>query len=99
MKLRLTALRVLNPNNTMSGMAGMDEGMPAFSGASSVAEAPFTSGVPTPSMSVGSGAGEASVTGSAAGPSATAATGGAAIQTAAVGAAALFGAGAVMYNM
>jgi len=82
---------VLNPMMSMAPNASATSGMPAFSGATSVSEAPFTSGVAVPTTTVNpseAGPGAASSTSSAL----------AAIKTGAVGAAALFGAGAALLN-
>jgi hypothetical protein len=68
-------------------------GSPAFSGASSVSNAPYTSGQPTPSRAIGGGAATSAASGSA-----SAATGAAApVQTGAIGMGALLGAAAVYF--
>ncbi|KAJ9649372.1 hypothetical protein H2201_006590 [Coniosporium apollinis] len=83
---------VLNPQMSMAPNASATTGAPAFSGATSASEAPFTSGVATPTTTINpseAGAGAASSTSSALGV---------AMKTGAVGAAALFGAGAALLN-
>ncbi|EUC32672.1 hypothetical protein COCCADRAFT_5663 [Bipolaris zeicola 26-R-13] len=47
--------QVLNPNNTT--VSDSEDGVPAYSGATPVSNAPFTSGQPTPSAPIGGGAG------------------------------------------
>ncbi|EUC44982.1 hypothetical protein COCMIDRAFT_5741 [Bipolaris oryzae ATCC 44560] len=47
--------QVLNPNNAT--VSNEDDGVPAYSGATPVSAAPFTSGQPTPSAPIGGGAG------------------------------------------
>jgi len=85
---------VLNPNNTSaSPSASATAGSPGFSSASSASNVPFTSGVATPSSSIGGGA--ASATSSSSSSSSGLA---APMKTGAVGAAALFGAGAALVN-
>ena len=77
---------------SMAPNASATTGAPAFSGATSASEAPFTSGVAAPSTTINpseAGAGAASSTSSALGV---------AMKTGAVGAAALFGAGAALLN-
>jgi uncharacterized surface protein with fasciclin (FAS1) repeats len=80
---------VLNPGNATATAAGV-----AFPGASSVSNAPYTSGIPSATESVGGGAASATATStsSKAGAAAPARTG-------AIGAAALFGAGAMIMNL
>lgn len=80
---------VLNPTNKTQGSG--DEGEPAFEGASSVSEAPFTSGQTATTTIAGART-------SAANPTASmSSTAGAPIQTAAVGISALIGAAAVYF--
>ena len=79
---------VLNPGNA-TATSGV-----AFAGASSVSNAPYTSGIPSATESVGGGAASATATSTsskagAAGP----------VRTGAIGAAALFGAGAMFVNL
>jgi len=88
---------VLNPMNaTATPMPSATMGAPAFTGASSAASVPFTSGVPMPSTSVAGGA----AGGSSAASAAATSTGGAwsPMQTGAIGAAALFAAGNAWFN-
>lgn len=85
---------VLNPANaTATPDPAMSTQVPAFSGASSASNVPFTSGVATPTAPVASGGptgtGTSSVSAGAAMP----------MKTGAVGAAALFGGAALVYNM
>jgi len=81
---------VLNPSNTTIANPTASAGAPAFSGASSVSNSPFTSGVPTPSRSVA----PAASTPAASMPASTGAA--APKQTAAVGA--LLGLGAAVVH-
>jgi len=81
---------VLNPNST-SASSTESTGAPAFSGASSVSNVPFTSGVATPTSSIGGGAASATSSSSKAGAMP--------MVTGVVGMGALFGAGAVLANM
>ncbi|ERF75420.1 hypothetical protein EPUS_00213 [Endocarpon pusillum Z07020] len=86
---------VLNPANaTATPDATMSTQMPAFSGASSASEVPYTSNVPTPT-------GPAATGGAAGGSETSSSASGAAMpmRTGAVGAAALFGGAALVYNM
>lgn len=84
---------VLNPMNaTATPDPAMETQMPAFSGASSVSDTPFTSGVPTPTAPVPTGA-QTSMSSSFSGMAAMP------MRTGAVGAAALFGGAALVYNM
>ncbi|KAL8708424.1 MAG: hypothetical protein Q9220_006714 [cf. Caloplaca sp. 1 TL-2023] len=93
---------VLNPNNTTAmpdATASMQT--PAFAGATSASDLAITSGIPTPSMSIGMAptmaeASSSMTSGGGAAPSATAAGGANSMMTGAVGAAALF-AGAGMW--
>jgi hypothetical protein len=86
---------VLNPTNqTMADTAG-SEGKPAFEGASSVSDAPFTSGQPTPTRTIAPEATNAADPTRSAGSSSTA--GAAPMKTGAVGMGALFGAAAVYF--
>jgi len=84
---------VLNPmNTTATPNPSMATQMPAFSGASSASNVPFTSGVPTPTGAVATSAGggqSSSSSKAAAMP----------MKTGAFGAAALFGGAAFVYNM
>jgi uncharacterized surface protein with fasciclin (FAS1) repeats len=83
---------VLNPaNSTATPDAAMSTQIPAFSGASSVSNVPFTSGVPTPTAAPATST-PASGTSSATGAAMP-------MRTGAVGAAALFGGAALMYNL
>ena len=86
---------VLNPANaTATPDATMSTQVPAFSGASSATDFPFTSGVPTPTA-------PAATSGAAGGSETSSSASGAAMpmKTGAVGAAALFGGAALVYNM
>lgn len=83
---------VLNPmNSTATPDPAMSTQMPAFSGASSASNVPFTSGVPTPTAPAG-GAATATSSSTASGAAVP-------MKTGAVGAAALFGGAALVYNM
>ncbi|GAB7354188.1 hypothetical protein MBLNU459_g4740t1 [Dothideomycetes sp. NU459] len=86
---------VLNPNNTMAtANSTATTAVPAFSGASSVSDVPFTSGVATPTTSIAA-AGSATTLPASSSKS----KGGAApLNTGAVGAAALFGGVAMLAN-
>jgi hypothetical protein len=87
--------QVLNPSNATIADPAAEEGSPAFEGASSVSEVPYTSGQPTPTASIGGDAtAAADPTNSA--PTSVA-TGAAPRQTGAIGAGALFGAAAVYF--
>jgi hypothetical protein len=70
--------------------------MPAFEGASSASEAPYTSGQPTPTTSIGSEATQAADPTNSAGASSSSA-GAMPMQTGAIGMGALFGAAAVYF--
>jgi uncharacterized surface protein with fasciclin (FAS1) repeats len=84
---------VLNPANaTATPDPAASTAAPAFPGASSVSDVPFTSGVPTPTGSV-------APTSEAPGATATSEGAGVPMKTGAVGAAALFGGAAVLLNM
>ena len=76
---------------------------PAFSGASSASNVPFTSGIPTPSSAIASPTATASGAGGAgaSGTGTSSSTSGIAMpmKTGAMGVAALFGGAAVMMNM
>ncbi len=86
---------VLNPDNsTATPDSAMSTQMPAFSGASSATDIPFTSGVPTPTAPAATG-----TTGGAGGASSSASGAAMPMRTGAVGAAALFGGAALVYNM
>jgi uncharacterized surface protein with fasciclin (FAS1) repeats len=89
---------VLNPANaTATREPNMSTQEPAFSGASSATEEPFTSGVPTPTAAAPTrGSGGGSEEGSSSSASNVAAM---PMKTGAVGAAALFGGAALVYNM
>ncbi|KAE9983815.1 hypothetical protein EG327_005317 [Venturia inaequalis] len=88
---------VLNPNATAAASPTATTGTPAFSGASSVANAPFTSGVATPTSTIGGGgAGGHSGNTSTTHVSVAAAM---PMVTGAVSMGALLGAGAVLVNM
>lgn len=83
---------VLNPTNQTIVDGAGEEGTPVYEGASSVSDAPFTSGQPSPTTRISPEATEA------ADPTNTAtSTAGAPVQTAAVGIGALFGAAAVYF--
>jgi hypothetical protein len=69
--------------------------MPAFEGASSASEAPYTSGQPTPTTSIGSDATQAADPTNAGASSSSA--GAMPMQTGAIGMGALFGAAAVYF--
>lgn len=88
---------VLNPNNaTTAADPSKESGSPAFSGASSASDVPYTSGVPTPTSTVATeeapGATAASSSSSEGGASMP-------MKTGAFGAAALFGGAALVLNM
>ena len=92
---------VLNPNMTTAMPSpSATSGAPAFSGASSVSSVGLSSGVPTPTSTIGGGA---VATGTAAGnPPASSSSSKAAaapMKTGAVGAAALFGAAGMLMNI
>lgn len=84
---------VLNPTNQTAANPTGTAGAPAYSGASSVSNAPFTSGQPSPSTTLNAPATQSGAAGSGA-PTASAA-GAAPMKTGAVGVGALFGAAAV----
>lgn len=85
---------VLNPANaTATPDPSMSTQMPAFSGASSVTDVPFTSGVPTPTAPVGGGTSETEA------PASSSSGAAMLMRTGAVGAAALFGGAALVYNI
>ena len=93
---------VLNPNMTMATpAASASSGSAAFAGASSMSSVALSSGVPTPTSTIGGGA---VASGTAAGqPSSTMASSSskaaaAPMKTGAVGAAALFGAAGLLMN-
>jgi uncharacterized surface protein with fasciclin (FAS1) repeats len=87
--------QVLNPSATAAPAATATAGVVAFSGASSVTNVPFTSGVAAPTSVIGGGAATAtSGGGGAGGASSTSSKAAAPKMTGVVGAAALFGAGA-----
>jgi uncharacterized surface protein with fasciclin (FAS1) repeats len=94
---------VLNPGNATalpSSDDDNDNGSPAFGGASSVSEAPFTSGVPTPTSSLATAQAPQATATMSGGASSSAAQGAAVpMRTGAVGAAALFGGAALVMNM
>lgn len=86
---------VLNPENaTATAPEGSESGSPAFEGASSASDVPFTSGAPQPTGTVDPTADAPQATASG-----TGSEGAAPIQTAAIGAAALFGGAALVLNM
>ena len=91
---------VLNPGNrTAVANPSASTQAPAFSGASSASDAPFTSGVPAPTTTVNT-AGPSNAASSAAGGASSSSSGGAVpMKTGAVGAAALFGGAAALMNM
>lgn len=96
--------QVLNPNNTAIASPSSSSGMgsPAFSGASSASEVPYTSGVPTPTSSIattGAAAATGSASGGASGSSSSTSNPGVPMKTGAVGAAALFGGAVIAINM
>jgi hypothetical protein len=82
---------VLNPGNATATADGV-----GFAGASSVSNAPYTSGIPSATESVGGGAASATATAASSSSKAGAA---APMRTGAIGAAALFGAGAMFVNL
>jgi hypothetical protein len=85
---------VLNPNSTAAAANGTAiAGSPAFSGASSVSQVPFTSGVPGATGSTNATKASASATASTASKA-----GAAPIVTGAIGVAALFAAGGAVLN-
>ena len=93
---------MLNPaNSTATANPSQTSGSPAFSGASSASNAPFTSGVPTPTSSINTACGGAanSAATSASAASSTSSGGAMPMKTGAMGAAALFGGAAVVMNM
>ncbi|KAL5120698.1 hypothetical protein ACEQ8H_001447 [Pleosporales sp. CAS-2024a] len=87
---------VLNPANTSIANPADTAGSPAFSGATPASQAPFTSGVPTPSRALGGGAGATSPAAHSSGP-AVAGSAAKAMQTGSVGLGALLGAAAVYF--
>jgi uncharacterized surface protein with fasciclin (FAS1) repeats len=101
---------VLNPANNAAS-TNSTSGSPAFAGASSASNAPFTSGVPTPTSPIntaGGGAANSAATsavatgsGSGSGSGSSSSSSGIAmpVKTGALGAAALFGGAAVMMNI
>jgi len=91
---------VLNPANATAQDDGDDEeGSGAFDGATPGDEAPFTSGVPEPTTTIGDATPTGSPGSQATDAAATSSTAGAMpMVTGAVGAAALFGAGAAILN-
>ncbi|KAH6872672.1 hypothetical protein J4E91_001054 [Alternaria rosae] len=84
---------VLNPSNATIADPTSEEGEPAFEGASSVSDVPYTSGQPTPTTSIGEDATNAADPTST--PSNT--DNAAPRQTGAIGMSALFGAAAVYF--
>jgi len=82
---------VLNPNATSAAVPTASSGTAAFSGATSVSNAPFTSGVATPTSSLGGGA-----TGATGATSTSSKAAAVPMMTGAVGMGALFGAGAAV---
>jgi uncharacterized surface protein with fasciclin (FAS1) repeats len=88
---------VLNPTNATVANPAAQEGSPAFEGASSVSEAPYTSGQPTPTTSIGSEATQAADPTKSAGSSSSSSAGAMPMQTGAIGMGALFGAAAVYF--
>jgi uncharacterized surface protein with fasciclin (FAS1) repeats len=96
---------VLNPaNSTATANPSQTTQAPAFAGASSASNAPFTSGVPTPTSSIntaGGGAANSAATSAASASASASSSSGAAMpmKTGAMGAAALFGGAAVIMNM
>ena len=82
---------VLNPMNaTATADPMMETQAPAFSGASSASDVPFTSGVPTPTSVAGA---EPTMSSTSSAKAASP------MKTGAVGAAALFGGAALVYNL
>lgn len=94
--INLTIISVLNPSNATIADPSATAGSPAFGGASSGSEPPFTSGLPSPSRTV---AEQPAPTGGAAGGSGapTQSEAAAPKQTAALGMGALLGAAAVYF--
>lgn len=90
----IQSYRVLNPTNATIANPSAQAGAPAFSGASSVSNAPFTSGQPQASTTISPAA--TSAAGNPAGTSRSS-TAGAAQQTGVVGMGALLGAAAVYF--
>lgn len=82
---------VLNPNSTTTASPTASTGSPAFSGATSATNVPFTSGVATPTGAVGGGA-----AGNSSATARSSKAGAMPMVTGAVGMGALFGAGAVL---
>jgi uncharacterized surface protein with fasciclin (FAS1) repeats len=89
---------VLNPGNRTASVQTASTAAPAFSGASSASEAPFTSGVASATTSIDTSA--ASVAASKTSGSSSSSSSGAAVpvKTGAIGAAALFGGLAALMN-
>ncbi|KAH7077695.1 FAS1 domain-containing protein [Paraphoma chrysanthemicola] len=83
---------VLNPNNATIANPSATAGSPAFSGAASASDVPFTSGQPTPSRTIAPAA-----TSNAAASSSRSSAAAAPMQTGAVGMGALLGAAAVYF--
>lgn len=96
---------VLNPaNSTVTANPSQTSEVPAFSGASSASNAPFTSNIPTPTSSIntaGGGAANSVATSASSASASSSSSSGVAMpmKTGAIGAAALFGGAAVMMNM
>jgi uncharacterized surface protein with fasciclin (FAS1) repeats len=90
---------VLNPTNATVANPAAQEGSPAFEGASSVSEAPYTSSQPTPTTSINSEATQAADPTKSAGSSSSSSSSAGAMpmQTGAIGMGALFGAAAVYF--
>ncbi|KAI0146409.1 FAS1 domain-containing protein [Xylariaceae sp. FL1272] len=89
--------QVLNPNNTDANPdPSQSSATPAFSGASSTTEIPFTSGVETATTTFPAAT---SATGGGTGETSSSEGLGVPIQTGAVGAAALFGGAAILVNL
>lgn len=86
---------VLNPENaTATADPSQESGAPAFSGASSASDVPFTSGVRTPTSAVATESAPGATAASTSSEDAAMA-----LKTGAVGAAALFGGAALLLNM
>jgi len=95
---------VLNPGNrTASAQPTASTQAPAFSGASSASDTPFTSGVASATTSVNTegptSAASAAATGGSSGSSSSSSGGAMPLKTGAVGAAALFGGAAAIMNL
>lgn len=92
---------VLNPGNaTATPNPSEETGSPAFAGASSASDVPYTSGVPTPTSTIMASVASETPGATATAESSSSSSGGALpMKTGAVGAAALFGGAALVMNM